>query len=86
MSHFLIADRQTCYLLMQSVNDWLPEDHTARLVVDVMEGLDLSAIRVNTLVVVSTLNLEAVSRMKDLYTKKISKFASSVPPSWPHPL
>ena len=42
MSRFRPIDRQTDYLLPPSVQDWLPESHLARYVVDVLEGLDLS--------------------------------------------
>ena len=35
-------DRNTEYLLPPSVQEWLPEAHLARYVVDVVEGLDLS--------------------------------------------
>jgi transposase len=35
-------NRDTNYLLPPSVQDWLPEAHLARYVVDVVEGLDLS--------------------------------------------
>jgi transposase/IS5 family transposase len=37
-------NRDTDYLLPLSVQDWLPESHLARYVVDVVEGLDLSAL------------------------------------------
>lgn len=37
-------DRNTDYLLPPSVQEWLPESHLARYVVDVVEGLDLSAL------------------------------------------
>jgi transposase len=43
MSNFRPIDRQTPYLLPPSVDDWLPERHLARFVVEVTEGLDLSA-------------------------------------------
>ena len=43
MSNFRPIDRQTAYLLPPSVDDWLPKDHLARFVVDVVEQLDLSA-------------------------------------------
>lgn len=36
-------NRDTDYLLPPSVQEWLPEAHLARYVVDVVEGLDLSA-------------------------------------------
>jgi transposase len=35
-------DRNTDYLLPPSVEEWLPESHLARYVVEVVEGLDLS--------------------------------------------
>lgn len=37
-------DRETDYLLPPSVQEWLPEAHLARYVVDVVEGLELSAL------------------------------------------
>jgi transposase len=37
-------NRGTDYLLPPSVQEWLPEAHLARYVVDVVEGLDLSAL------------------------------------------
>ena len=37
-------DRDTDYLLAPSVQEWLLEAHLARYVVDVVEGLDLSAL------------------------------------------
>lgn len=42
MSPFRAIDRDTDYLLPPSVQDWLPESHLARYVVDVVESLDLS--------------------------------------------
>lgn len=39
MSHFRPIDRKTAYLLPPSVEDWLPEDHLARFIVEVVEGL-----------------------------------------------
>lgn len=42
MNRFIPVDRQTDYLLPPSVDDWLPDDHLARFVVDVVEQLDLS--------------------------------------------
>ena len=44
MSRFISVDRSTEYLLPPSVQDWLPENHLARFVVDVVERLDLSAL------------------------------------------
>ena len=43
MSNFRPIDRQTAYLFPPSVDDWLPEEHLARFVVDVVEQLDVSA-------------------------------------------
>jgi transposase len=43
MSNFRSIDRETSYLLPPSVEDWLPEGHLARFVVDVVDQLDLSA-------------------------------------------
>ena len=42
MSHFRPIDRKTAYLLPPSVEEWLPQDHLARFVVEVVEGLDVS--------------------------------------------
>jgi transposase len=42
MRGFITVDRQTDYLLPPSVEDWLPENHLARFIVDVIERLDLS--------------------------------------------
>lgn len=41
MSRFRPIDRKTAYLLPPSVEDWLPEDHLARFIVEAMEKLDL---------------------------------------------
>src|SRR6516164_9285815 len=43
MSNFREFDRETPYLLPPSLDEWLPERHLARFVVEVIEGLDLSA-------------------------------------------
>lgn len=43
MSHFRLINRDTGFLLPPSVDDWLPERHLARFVVEVIEQLDLSA-------------------------------------------
>jgi transposase len=42
MSKFIVADRQTDYLLPPSVDDWLNQDHLARFIVEVIDQLDLS--------------------------------------------
>jgi len=42
LSNFRTIDRATGYLL-PSVDEWLPEKHLARFVVEVIDGLDLSA-------------------------------------------
>ena len=43
MSNFRTIDRQTGFLLPPSVDEWLPEKHLARFVVEVVDGLDTSA-------------------------------------------
>ncbi len=43
MSNFRPIDRDTGFLLPPSVDDWLPEKHLARFVVEVIDGLDLRA-------------------------------------------
>ena len=45
MSNFWPIDRQTGFLLPPSVDEWLPEKHLARFVVEVIDGLDLSGMR-----------------------------------------
>src|ERR671916_327751 len=44
MSSFRLVDRDTGFLLPPSVDEWLPERHLARFVVEVIEGLDLRAL------------------------------------------
>jgi transposase len=43
MSNFRAVDRDTGFLMPPSVDEWLPERHLARFVVEVIEGLDLRA-------------------------------------------
>jgi transposase len=43
MSNFRPIDRDTGFLLPPSVDEWLPERHLARFVVEVVDQLDLSA-------------------------------------------
>src|ERR1700750_1243529 len=43
MSNFREFDRETSFLLPPSLNEWLPERHLARFVVEGGDGLDLSA-------------------------------------------
>jgi len=43
MPPFRLMDRDTGYLFPPSVDDWLPPEHMARFVVEVIDGLDLSA-------------------------------------------
>ena len=43
MPNFRPSDRRTGFLLPPSVDEWLPERHLARFVVEVIDGLDLTA-------------------------------------------
>ena len=43
MSNFRPVDRDTGFLMPPSVDEWLPEQHLARFVVEVIAGLDLRA-------------------------------------------
>jgi transposase len=43
MDNFRTIDRETPFLLPPSVDEWLPQRHLARFVVEVVEGLDLRA-------------------------------------------
>ncbi|MBI3917190.1 MAG: hypothetical protein HY322_09300 [Betaproteobacteria bacterium] len=44
MVNFRPIDRATPYLLPPSVEEWLPKDHLARFVVDIVDQLDLLAL------------------------------------------
>lgn len=44
MTRFVAVNRNAAYLLPPSVEDWLPKDHLARFVVDIVDQLDLSAL------------------------------------------
>lgn len=41
-TNFRLVDRDTAYLLPPSVDEWLPEDHLARFVVEIVDQLDIS--------------------------------------------
>jgi transposase len=43
MGNFRAIDRETGFLLPLSIDEWLPERHLARFVVEVIDGLALSA-------------------------------------------
>lgn len=43
-TNFIPTDRNTLYLLPPSVQDWLPEDHLARFVVDIVSQINLQSI------------------------------------------
>ena len=43
MANFRPIDRDTAFLLPPSVDEWLPQRHLARFVVEVIDGLDLTA-------------------------------------------
>jgi transposase len=42
---FVECDRETLYLLPPSLQDWLPEGHLARFVVEIVEQLDLRSLK-----------------------------------------
>ena len=44
MSHFHQCDGNPPYLLPPSLDEWLPKDHLARFVADIIDQLDLSAL------------------------------------------
>jgi len=44
MANFKLVDRETSYLLPPSVDEWLPDDHLARFVVELVDELDISAL------------------------------------------
>ncbi|ABL01001.1 IS1182 family transposase [Pelobacter propionicus] len=44
-SKFIEVDRETPYLLPPSLQDWLPEKHLARFVVEIVEQLDLRSLK-----------------------------------------
>ncbi len=39
MSNFRLIDRGTGFLMPPSVDEWLPQRHLARFVVEIIEGL-----------------------------------------------
>jgi transposase len=43
--NFIDCDRKTTYLLPPSLEDWLPEGHLARFVVEIVERLDLQSLK-----------------------------------------
>jgi len=43
VSNFRTIDRETGFFASASVDEWLPEKHLARFIVEVIEGLDLRA-------------------------------------------
>jgi transposase len=43
MTNFRTTDRETGFLMPPSIDEWLPQRHLARFVVEVVDGLDLSA-------------------------------------------
>ena len=44
MANFKLVDRGTAYLLPPSVDEWLPENHLARFVVEIVDQLDISVL------------------------------------------
>ena len=44
-SKYFFPDRETPFMFPPNMDDWLPEDHLARFIVDIVNRLDLSEIR-----------------------------------------
>ena len=44
IGHFRTSDRETPMLMSPSLQDWLPAEHPARLIVEIVESLDLRSI------------------------------------------
>src|ERR1700709_455693 len=45
MSNFRLIDRETGFLMPPSVDEWLPERHLARFIVEVVAGVDRRPMR-----------------------------------------
>jgi hypothetical protein len=43
-ANFRDVDRNTRYLFPESIDEWLPEDHLARFVVEIVGSLDIANI------------------------------------------
>jgi len=43
--NFIDCDRKTAYLLPPSLDDWLPEGHLARFVVEIVDQLNLRSLK-----------------------------------------
>ena len=43
-TNFRLVDRDIAYLLPPSVDEWLPDNHLARFVVEIVDQLDISAL------------------------------------------
>ncbi len=41
-SKFITCDRDTLYIMPPSIDDWLPKDHMARFIVEILEQIDVS--------------------------------------------
>ncbi|MDD4456154.1 MAG: IS1182 family transposase, partial [Syntrophotalea acetylenica] len=44
-NRFRQVDRETLFLLPPSMDDWLPKEHLARFIVEIVAQLDLTAIK-----------------------------------------
>jgi transposase len=44
-TRFRQVDRETLFLLPPSMDDWLPKEHLARFIVEIVAQLDLTAIK-----------------------------------------
>jgi transposase len=44
MNKYISYDREQAFLLPPSIDDWLPQDHLARFIVEIIDQLDISSI------------------------------------------
>lgn len=49
-TNFCLVDRDTAYHLLPTVDQWLPDNHLTRIVVEIVDELDISALKMSILV------------------------------------
>ena len=67
---FIKADRDTPFLFPPSVQEWLPKDHLARFVVDMVGQLNVSSLR-DVYIGKGSYNVTTSLRKKDNQFKKL---------------